>query len=467
MGRPELTKNQRLRELPSVDMLLLALSDCVDNYGAQAVTQAARMVLQQDRDSILQDEPLDSSPAALKQRIASHLAAENEASLKPVFNLTGTVLHTNLGRALMPLSAVEAIVTVATQYSNLEFDLASGKRGDRETHVEQLICELTGAEAATVVNNNAAAVLLTLNTLAMNKEVPVSRGELVEIGGSFRIPEVMQRANCILVEVGSTNRTHLKDYREAISEQTALLMKVHTSNYRVEGFTKEVTEAELSRLSSEFGIPFVMDLGSGSLVDFARLGLPAEPTAAWTLERGADLITFSGDKLLGGPQSGLIAGRKDLIDKIKKNPLKRALRLDKMTLAGIAEVLKLYRDPASLAQKLPTLRHLTRSQTDIRDQAQRILPVLSQALGDQYHVTVVDTTSQVGSGSLPTETLPSASLSITPANGSDEALKSLAAQLRELDRPMLGRIHRGALLLDLRCLDDEDALLTQLQFIPL
>jgi len=464
---PELKKNQLLRELPSVDKLLLALPDSVAEYGAQAVTQAARKVLQQARDSILQDTPLDSSSAALKLRIASQLIDEAQPSLKPVFNLTGTVLHTNLGRAIMPLSAVDAIVTVATQYSNLEFDLATGKRGDRETHVEQLICELTGAEAATVVNNNAAAVLLVLNTLAMNKEVPVSRGELVEIGGSFRIPEVMQRANCTLVEVGATNRTHLKDYREAINEHTALLMKVHTSNYRVEGFTKEVTETELSQLSSEFDIPFVMDLGSGSLVDFAKLGLPAEPTAAWTLERGADLITFSGDKLLGGPQSGLIAGRKDLIDKIKKNPLKRALRLDKMTLAGIAEVLNLYRDPDSLLQKLPTLRHLTRNQADIRDQALRILPALSQVLGDTYQVTVTDSTSQVGSGSLPTETLSSASLSISPVSGSDEALKSLAAQLRQLDRPIIGRIHRGALLLDLRCLDDEDALLSQLKLFAL
>lgn len=456
-----------LRGLPAVDKLILALPAAVEKFGAAAVSDCARHVLQALRNDILAGESEAIAQEVIEQRIVSRLEAISQATLRPVFNLTGTVLHTNLGRAVMPAVAMDAIVAAATQYTNLEFDLDTGKRGDRESHVEGLICELTGAEAATVVNNNAAAVLLVLNTLAFNREVPVSRGELVEIGGSFRIPEVMQRANCTLVEVGATNRTHLEDYRSVINDSTALLMKVHTSNYRVEGFTKEVTEAELSELAAEFDLPLVLDLGSGSLVDFAKLGLPAEPTAAKTLSRGADLITFSGDKLLGGPQSGFIAGRKDLVEQVKKNPLKRALRLDKMTLAGIAEVLRLYRDPDTLTEKLPTLKYLTRPQADIHVQCSRLAPLLSSALGEQFSVEVIESTSQIGSGSLPVETIPSAAIRIAPAQGQDDSLQALAIDLRALPIPVIGRIHRGALLLDLRCLEDESAFGAQLDSLRL
>jgi L-seryl-tRNA(Ser) seleniumtransferase len=284
----------------------------------------------------------------------------------------------------------------------------------------------------------------------------------VEIGGSFRIPEVMQRANCTLVEVGATNRTHLRDYRAAINDQTGLLMKVHTSNFKIEGFTKNVSEAELSSLAAEFQLPLVVDLGSGSLVDLSRFGLPAEPTAAHIIRQGADIVTFSGDKLLGGPQSGLIAGRADLIERIKANPLKRALRLDKMTLAGIAEVLKLYRNPDQLKQKLPTLRYLTRPQEDIRSQAERISPALQKALGGNFCVETVDAASQVGSGSLPVETIPSTAIAIRSAVVGEDLTRSLSGAFRKLPIPVIGHVHKGSLLLDLRCLDDEAGFVSQL-----
>ncbi|HWS76772.1 MAG TPA: L-seryl-tRNA(Sec) selenium transferase, partial [Thermomonas sp.] len=348
------------RALPSVDAGLQQMGDAVVRWGHGEVSQAIRQTLAQARQQLDQGHPVEVSTEALRQRVAAELQARHQPSMRPVFNLTGTVLHTNLGRALLPPEAVAAMVAAATAPTTLEFDLASGERGERDSHVESLICELTGTEAATVVNNNAAAVFLVLNSLALGGEVPTSRGELVEIGGSFRVPEIMARSGCHLVEVGTTNRTHLEDYAAAIGERTALLMKVHTSNYRIEGFTHAVEEKALAALARNHGLPFVVDMGSGSLVDFATLGLPAEPTAAATVAQGADVITFSGDKLLGGPQCGIVAGRRDLIERIRKNPLKRALRLDKLTLVALAEVLKLYRNPATLRERLPTLRLLTR-----------------------------------------------------------------------------------------------------------
>jgi L-seryl-tRNA(Ser) seleniumtransferase len=454
--------NDKLRALPSVDRLLLELPDAVALFGHRSVTAALRDVLDVSRSKIVAGGSADMDPGTLKAAALQLLQDDAAPSLRKVFNLTGTVLHTNLGRAILPEEAIEAINTAASENSNLEFDLASGKRGDRESHVENLICELTGAEAATAVNNNAAAVLLVLNTLAKNLEVPVSRGELVEIGGSFRIPEVMQGANCTLVEIGATNRTHLRDYRAAINDKTALLMKVHTSNYKIEGFTKEVTETELAELAAEFKIPFVMDLGSGSLLDLKQFGLPAEPTAGDVIRQGADLVTFSGDKLLGGPQSGLIAGRADLIDRIRKNPLKRALRLDKMTLAGIAAVLKLYRDPDTLAEKLPTLRHLTRTPTEIRSSAERIGPALQNALGDQFRIEILDVENQVGSGSLPTRTVPGIAIAVHSATNGEDRSRDLSTAFRNLPTPVIGYVHKAGLHLDLRCLDDETGFLGQL-----
>jgi L-seryl-tRNA(Ser) seleniumtransferase len=449
------SREKPYRELPSIDSLLQQMATELERWGHGPLTDALRAITSEMRAAITRGHKPDTSIEAIRRYADQTLTTRSRPSLVPVLNLTGTVLHTNLGRASLPAEAVAAVVTVAGSPSNLEFDLATGKRGDRESHVEALICEMTGAEAATAVNNNAAAVLLVLNTLALGREVPVSRGELVEIGGSFRIPEVMSRSGCTLVEIGATNRTHLKDYRNALNANTALLMKVHTSNYRVEGFTASVGEPELAALARDYQLPFVIDLGSGNLVNFNALGLPDEPTAAQALAHGADLITFSGDKLLGGPQAGLIAGRADLIEAIKSNPLKRALRLDKMTLAALAEVLKLYRDPQRLTRRLPSLRLLTRTQSDIRDQARSLLPALQSATLPRFRTTVADCRSQIGSGSLPVETIASAALKIEPVSAEDSELRELAEQLRQLPLPVIGRIHKNALWLDLRCLEPE------------
>ena len=359
--------------MPGVDSLLRQCPELVARWGHEQVLAALRAELEKLRHSLRAGELLEVEANNIKLAVLASLEKENNPSLRPVLNLTGTVLHTNLGRACLPEEAINAVVAAARYPSNLEIDLETGKRGDRDSHIEALVCELTGAEAATAVNNNAAAVLLVLNTLALAREVPVSRGELVEIGGSFRIPEVMQRSGCTLVEIGATNRTHLKDYRAAINSNTAALMKVHTSNYKIEGFTAAVAEVDLAALAHEHQLPLVIDLGSGNLVDFPALGLPQESTVADAIASGADLVTFSGDKLLGGPQAGILAGRADLIERIKQNPLKRALRLDKMTLAALEAVLRLYRNPDMLIQSMPGLRQLTRTTDDIQALAMNLL----------------------------------------------------------------------------------------------
>jgi L-seryl-tRNA(Ser) seleniumtransferase len=455
---------QQLRDLPSVSVILDHMRDDVARWGHDAVTGAARAHLEILRAAIQSDESVVLDLSNIQQTIRDSLTDSAQPALKSVFNLTGIVLHSNLGRANLADAAIDAMNRVATGANNLEYDLAKGQRGDRDSHIESLICELTGAEAATVVNNNAAAVLLTLNTLALGKTVPVSRGELVEIGGSFRVPDIMGRSGCRLVEVGTTNRTHLKDYANAIDADTALLMRVHTSNYRIEGFTNTVPETELATLAEENNIPFVVDMGCGNLIDLKALGLPHEATAQQTLDHGADLVLFSGDKLLGGPQAGIIAGRANLIASIKQNPLKRALRLDKLTLAALEATLQLYRNPDELVSTLPTLRLLTRAEDDIRQQADRLGPNVSSHLGDSYRVETASVSSQIGSGALPIEVLPSAALSITAANGEDEPLRSLALRLRQLPKPVIGRLHNGSLLLDLRCLEPihEDAFIEQL-----
>jgi len=452
MDEPELT-----RRLPSVDAVLrhAGLGAAIARFGRKLAAEAVRNALADARQA---GQGLDEATAASKAELL--LEQSGRARLRPVFNLTGTVLHTNLGRALLAEAAVEAAAQAMRHAVALEFDLESGRRGERDDLVRDLLTELTGAEDATVVNNNAAAVLIALNELAEGKGVVVSRGELIEIGGAFRMPDIMARAGARLVEVGTTNRTHERDYAGAIDAETALLMKVHTSNYRIEGFTASVPAARLAALGRAHGVPLMEDLGSGTLVDLARFGLPAEPTVRQAVAAGADIVTFSGDKLLGGPQAGFIVGRRDLVARINRNPMKRALRVDKMRLAAIEATLRLYRDPDRLVEKLPTLRALARPLPEIEACARRVAAALADQLGGVLKVSAVACASQVGSGAVPVETMPSFGLALRPAGGG--GIEALAAALRRLSMPVIGRVSDGALVLDLRCLEDADGFLANM-----
>ena len=472
MNPPATNDEVRSVRLPAVHLILsdALCQPLIADYGRTQTLNAARALLAELRADMLArgaeaaPQPLDIPH--LIELLAQRLKRANTSNLRPVFNLSGTVLHTNLGRALLPDSAVQAVVEALRWPMNLEWDIDTGKRGDRDNLVEQQILELTGAEAATVVNNNAAAVLLMLSTLAAGKEAIVSRGELVEIGGAFRIPDIMTRAGATLCEIGCTNRTHLKDYAEAITPQTGLLLKVHCSNYAITGFTKSVELPELVPLARQHKVPMAVDLGSGTLVDLEQYGLPHETTVRETIEAGADLVTFSGDKLLGGPQCGIIVGRADLIARIKKNPLKRALRVGKLTLAALEPVLALYRAPDLLPERLTTLRLLTRPAAQMRAQAEAIQPVLQTALGTDYTVSTEAMMSQIGSGALPIEQLPSYGLVIRAnATRISNALGALEQRLRSLPMPVIGRIAQDALWLDLRCLQEpqQDAFTLQLQ----
>jgi L-seryl-tRNA(Ser) seleniumtransferase len=447
-------------DIPSVDRILNrpALAALLARHGRTRVTSILRSHLDELRAASFAGtlQRVALADDAIAAAVATKLTGASRPHLRPVFNLTGTVLHTNLGRAILPDEAVRAVVQVLAAPVNLEFDLDSGKRGDRDALVEDLLRELTGAEAATVVNNNAAAVLLTLGTLANRREVAISRGELIEIGGSFRMPDIMRQAGAKLVEVGTTNRTHLTDYTQAIGPRTALLMKVHTSNYSISGFTTSVSVAELAELGHAHGVPLAVDLGSGSLVDLAQWQLPREPTVRETISAGADLVAFSGDKLLGGPQAGVLVGRADLIRKLKKNPLKRAVRVGKLTLAALESVLALYRAPEFLADRLTTLRLLTRLPAAMQMQAVRLQPIVQRAVGGAYEVAHAPMLSQIGSGALPVDQLPSYGLAIRAVKGRRGSLERLDAALRALHRPVIGRITDKTLWLDLRCLEESE-----------
>ncbi len=460
-----------LRKLPSVDEVLRTpeAGRAVERFGRSAVVGAVRTVLAAAREATRAGEGDAPDSREIADSARRHLEIEAMPSLRPVLNLTGTVLHTNLGRALIAEVAIEAAGSAMRAAVALEFDLGGGRRGERDDHLRGLLCELTGAEDATVVNNNAAAVLLVLNTFAVNRGAIVSRGELIEIGGAFRIPEIMARSGAQLVEVGTTNRTHLKDYAAALGPDTGLILKVHTSNYRIEGFTAEVPAAALAELARQHKVPLAHDLGSGTLVDLARWGLVREPTVAEAVAAGADLVMFSGDKLLGGPQAGFIVGRKALLAQINRNPLKRALRVDKIRLAALEATLRLYRDPDRLAERLPTIRLLARPADEIAMLARRLVPAVARAVGSAYTVEAVDCRSQIGSGALPTETIASAGLAIAPRarKGGGRALESLASALRRLPVPIVGRIEQNAVVLDLRCLEDEAGFVADLAALDL
>ena len=449
------------RNPPSVDTILRMppVAGLEHLFGRRLVTEAVRAVVQRHPGT---DWTTDGALALVEAFCRRRM----ETGPVRVFNLTGTVLHTNLGRAPLARPAIEAMVEVATGASALEYDLAGGRRGHRGGGAGLRLQRLTGAESALVVNNNAAAVMLLLNSLALRRRVVVSRGELVEIGGAFRMPSIMARAGARLVEVGTTNRTHLADYEEAIGAATGLVLKVHTSNYVIKGFTSTVAEAELARLARANDVPFAVDLGSGALVDFSRWGLPKEPLVAESLAHGADVVTFSGDKLLGGPQAGIIVGRGDLVGRMAANPMMRAMRPDKMTLAALDATLALYEDPDSLPQALPALKLLTRSAADIACQARDLEGEIRAALAPAFTVEVRALESQIGSGAQPVTTLSSAGFAIRAAvsgRGSDRRLRALAAALRQLPRPVIGSIRDRTLLLDLRCLDDMETFRASLQ----
>jgi len=437
-----------LRGLPSVDQLLRSLGDRPEVAGIPRarLTEMVREALDGERRRLLTGATAPADVATLTGRVVQAGRRSGVFSLRPVINAQGVVLHTNLGRALLSSLALERVAAVGAAYSNLELDLASKERGSRYSHVEALLRRLTGAEDALVVNNNAAAVLLALETLAHGKEVIVSRGELIEIGGEFRIPDIMLRSGAVLREVGATNRTHLRDYVEAIGPNTGLLLKVHTSNYRVVGFTAEVSSRELTELGRARGIPVMEDLGSGSLVDLRPWGFPYEPTVPEVVASGVDLISFSGDKLLGGPQAGIVVGRREIVTRLKKNPWNRALRIDKFTIAALEATLYAY-EAGTAQQTIPTLRVLTEPLTDVRRRARKVLRRLAPAIRERLAPQLVEDHAEVGGGALPTVELPTVGVAVgaTPA-----AARTLDATLRIGDPPVIGRMVDDRLFLDCR-----------------
>lgn len=455
--------------LPAIDKLLKNPQgeQFEAEFGHSATVNVSREMLQQAREHIKRHENLPhflQTTDATFQHIRQQLLLQQQVNIKSVHNLTGTVLHTNLGRALWSPAAQQAALDAMQGNVALEYDLAAGERSHRDNYISDLLQQLTGAEAACVVNNNAAAVLLMLATFAQGKEVIISRGELIEIGGAFRIPDIMAQAGCKLVEVGTTNRTHLKDYRNAINENTAFLMKVHSSNYQICGFTHSVDEQALAELGKEFGIPVITDLGSGALIDLKQFDLPEEPTVQEKLQQGLDLISFSGDKLLGGPQAGIIVGKKALIQQLQAHPLKRVLRCDKVTLAGLEATLRLYLQPEKITEKLTALHLLTQPVAELQAQAEQLKVRLENRLNADYLIAIEPSEAQVGSGSQPLARIPSVAVTIAPATEKTPTkTTALFARLLALPQPVIGRIERDKIWLDLRSLASLDRLLDSLE----
>jgi L-seryl-tRNA(Ser) seleniumtransferase len=440
-----------LRQLPKVDTLLERddISALCETIPRSVVVEAVREAVDEVRSSILGGQQADPSPDAVAVHAIARAREKAQRSLRRVINATGIVVHTNLGRSPLAASAMDAVAEVAAGYSTLEYDVASGERGSRHVHVEELICKLTGAEAAMAVNNNAAAVMLALAGLARGKEAIVSRGQLVEIGGSFRVPDVMAESGATMVEVGTTNKTHLRDYENAITDRTGLLLKVHTSNYRVVGFTQEVELADLVELGARRGVAVMEDQGSGVLVDLRQWGLPYEPAVGESVATGADVVTCSGDKLLGGPQAGILAGRSHVIAALKKHPLARAVRLDKMTLAALETTLRLYLDTERAVREIPTLRMLSATQAEMAERAARLAEEISRAGGDAYTAGTAEDVSRAGGGALPMADIPTVVVTIAPR---DIGVVELERKLRLGDPHVIARIQEDRLLLDPRTL---------------
>jgi L-seryl-tRNA(Ser) seleniumtransferase len=454
-------RQQVLRKIPRVDEILSRpqIVDLLKVHPRNVVIEAIRKGLGRLRGEILQKQDLSQLEEAffsfenLYPLFQKEIDLQIQPRLRRVINATGVVIHTNLGRAPLHSSAIKHLMEVSKTYSNLEYDLDRGERGDRYTHVEEILCRLSGAESALVVNNNAGAVLLALNTLAEGREVIVSRGELVEIGGAFRIPDVMKRSGALLREVGTTNRTHFDDYQKAVSPHTALLLKVHTSNFRVMGFTSEVSLQDLVQLGRERQIPVVDDLGSGCLVDLSQYGLEKEPTVQETIKTGVDAVTISGDKLLGGPQAGIILGKKKLLDLFKINPLTRALRIDKLTLAALESTLLLYFDEKRAMEEIPTLRMLSLDTKRLKKRGKQLLKRLSGMTNERMMFSLREDVSQVGGGALPLQELPTMAVAIKPL---DFSVNSLEENLRKSDPPVISRISKEELILDMRTVFDEE-----------
>ncbi|MBE9543472.1 MAG: L-seryl-tRNA(Sec) selenium transferase [Proteobacteria bacterium] len=461
MSQKKISENQQtlLRMLPGVDHVLELCKSrsFFDEIPKTVMVNSIRETLDNLRSSILGAErdvaANNLSDAQITESVKAAVIKATTPNLKPLVNATGVVVHTNFGRSLLPQAVIENISAIAGGYSNLEYNLEAGKRGSRYTSVEDLLCEISGAQAAMVVNNNAGAVLLCLETIAKGKEVIVSRGELVEIGGSFRVPDVMAKSGGILREVGTTNRTHLRDYENAIEENTALLLKVHRSNYSVIGFTAEVSLKEMAELGARHGVPVMEDLGSGTFIDFSKYGLVKEPTVQESVASGADIVTFSGDKLLGGPQGGIIVGKNPIVDQIKKNPLARALRIDKLTLAALESTLRLYRDEEKAVAMIPTLRMLTMNIGDIEIRASNLMDELTNIGATRLEISLIRLSSRAGGGALPMMELPSNCLRIRIKAMSANTLER---NMRANDPPIIGRIEDDAFIMDPRTLQDDD-----------
>ena len=445
-------KQELLKTLPAVDRLLSepSVQGLSAKYPRNLILKAIRSVLEELR-TLIKEESLvaesDLTPRSISTRVAKKLQDISQNSLRPLINATGVVVHTNLGRSILAERVIRKLKSLAGGYSNLEYDLDKGSRGSRYVHVEDILKELTGAESAMVVNNNAAAVLLCIETMAKGREVVISRGQLVEIGGSFRVPDVMRKSGATMVEIGTTNKTHLSDYEEVIGPETGLLLRVHTSNFQIMGFTEEVALSDLVGLGRKYGVPVMDDLGSGCLVDFSHYGLKKEPTVMEALNQGADLVTFSGDKLLGGPQAGIILGRKNLVESIKSNQLTRALRIDKLTLIALEETLRLYRDEKAALKEVPTLNMIFQPYSNVKRKAERLAKLIGKLKTKNFTFELTDGNSTPGGGALPLLGLPSRLLSLSPNGMSPQFMERW---FRHCDPPIITRLEKDKVLFDVR-----------------